>query len=38
VKKANARMVTSAMLGIFKSRDSTRNEFLNNISREHLVT
>ncbi len=38
VKKANARMVTSAMLGVFKSRDSTRNEFLNNISREHLVT
>lgn len=38
VKKANARMVTSAMLGLFKSRDSTRNEFLNNINREHLVT
>lgn len=38
VKKANARMVTSAMLGLFKSRASTRNEFLYNINREHLVT
>ncbi|MGC9359117.1 MAG: GTP cyclohydrolase I FolE [Anaerolineae bacterium] len=38
IKKANARMVTSAMLGLFKSRASTRNEFLNNINREHLVT
>jgi len=38
VKKANARMVTSAMLGLFKSRASTRNEFLSNINREHLVT
>ncbi|MCD6302180.1 MAG: GTP cyclohydrolase I FolE [Anaerolineae bacterium] len=38
IKKANARMVTSAMLGLFKSRASTRNEFLSNINREHLVT
>ena len=27
VKKANARMVTSAMLGDFKTNQSTRNEF-----------
>lgn len=36
VKKPNARMVTSAMLGIFKRNQSTRNEFLANISRAHL--
>jgi GTP cyclohydrolase I len=36
VKKANARMVTSAMLGSFKRNEITRNEFLNNISRSHL--
>ncbi len=33
VKKANARMVTSAMLGIFKRNQSTRAEFLANIGR-----
>ena len=33
VKKANARMVTSAMLGSFKSNDATRKEFLDHISR-----
>jgi GTP cyclohydrolase I len=33
VKKANARMVTSAMLGTFKSNESTRQEFLDHISR-----
>jgi GTP cyclohydrolase I len=33
VKKANARMVTSAMLGSFKTNDSTRKEFLDHISR-----
>jgi GTP cyclohydrolase I len=33
VKKANARMVTSAMLGSFRSNDSTRKEFLDHISR-----
>ncbi len=33
VKKANARMVTSAMLGIFKRNQSTRAEFLANIER-----
>ncbi len=34
VKKANARMVTSAMLGIFKRNQATRDEFLANIARE----
>jgi len=34
VKKANARMVTSAMCGSFKESDITRNEFLNHISRD----
>jgi len=37
VKKANARMVTSAMLGAFKTDRTTRAEFLANIGREHLV-
>jgi GTP cyclohydrolase I len=34
VKKANARMVTSAMLGVFKQSHTTRSEFLSNIGRE----
>ena len=33
VKKHDARMTTSAMLGIFRSNLATRQEFLNNISR-----
>jgi GTP cyclohydrolase I len=33
VKKANARMVTSAMLGNFKVSHATRSEFLANIRR-----
>jgi GTP cyclohydrolase IA len=36
VKKNNARMVTSAMLGSFKRNQSTRSEFLANIGRSHL--
>jgi len=36
VKKANARMSTSAMLGIFKKNQVTRNEFLEHISRGHV--
>jgi GTP cyclohydrolase I len=36
VKKANARMVTSAMLGAFKESQSTRNEFFGHIGREHV--
>lgn len=37
VKKANARMVTSAMLGIFKRSQRTRAEFLANIGYPRLV-
>jgi GTP cyclohydrolase I len=33
VKKHEARMTTSAMLGIFRSNMATRQEFLDNISR-----
>ena len=33
VKKHDARMTTSAMLGAFRSSLATRQEFLNNISR-----
>ena len=38
VKKANARMVTSAMLGTFKNSQSTRNEFFEHIGRVHVST
>ncbi len=33
VKKEHARMVTSAMLGSFKSNASTRNEFMDHLNR-----
>ena len=33
VKKANARMVTSAMLGSFETNQSTRNEFFAHLER-----
>lgn len=33
VKKQNARMTTSAMLGMFRTNPATRQEFLDNISR-----
>ena len=36
VKKANARMVSSAMLGSFKTDEATRNEFFDHIGRGHL--
>jgi GTP cyclohydrolase I len=36
VKKANARMVSSAMLGTFKENQTTRNEFFEHIGRRHL--
>ena len=36
VKKANARMVSSAMLGTFKENLTTRNEFFAHIGRSHL--
>lgn len=34
VKKANASMVTSALLGTFKSDQKTRAEFMNHIGRQ----
>jgi GTP cyclohydrolase I len=33
VKKHDARMTTSSMLGAFRTREATRMEFLDNISR-----
>ena len=36
VKKANARMITSAMLGTFKDNQPTRNEFVELIGRRKL--
>jgi GTP cyclohydrolase I len=36
VKKANARMVSSAMLGTFRSNQATRKEFFDHIGRGHL--
>jgi len=36
VKKANARMVTSAMLGTFKTNQTTRSEFFAHIGRAGL--
>lgn len=33
VKKANSRMVTSAMLGSFKTSQATRDEFMHNIQK-----
>ena len=35
VKKANARMVTSAMLGVFKENHLTRSEFFEHVQRLH---
>jgi GTP cyclohydrolase I len=36
IKKANARMVTSAMLGTFKENSVTREEFFQHIGRRNL--
>lgn len=35
VKKANARMVTSAMRGVFREDSKTRGEFLAHVERSH---
>ena len=37
VKKANARMVTSAMLGTFKTNQTTRNEFFAHLERADTI-
>jgi GTP cyclohydrolase I len=37
VKKANARMVTSAMLGTFKTNQTTRNEFFAHLERGDTI-
>jgi GTP cyclohydrolase I len=37
VKKANARMVTSSMLGSFRKNPATRKEFFDHIGRGHLT-
>jgi GTP cyclohydrolase I len=36
VKKANARMTTSAMLGSFRENRSTREEFFQHIGRDSV--
>jgi GTP cyclohydrolase I len=33
VKKANARMITSAMQGVFRDDEKTRAEFLEHVER-----
>jgi GTP cyclohydrolase I len=35
VKKANARMITSAMRGVFRSDPKTRAEFMGHVDRSH---
>jgi GTP cyclohydrolase I len=37
VRKANARMTTSAMLGTFKESATTRNELFEHLGRSHLT-
>jgi GTP cyclohydrolase I len=37
VKKENARMVTSAMLGCFRKSDKTRNEFLHHLGSQSVM-
>lgn len=37
VKKENARMVTSAMLGSFKENSKTRNEFMEHLRRDGIA-
>ena len=38
VKKEHARMVTSAMLGSFKDNPTTRNEFMEHLTRPSSIT
>jgi GTP cyclohydrolase I len=35
VKKANAKMITSAMRGVFRSDPKTRAEFMGHVDRAH---
>ena len=35
VKKANAKMITSAMRGVFRSDPSTRAEFMGHVNVEY---
>jgi GTP cyclohydrolase I len=35
VKKANAKMKTSKMLGAFRDNDKTRSEFIAHINHQH---
>jgi GTP cyclohydrolase I len=35
VKKANAKMITSAMRGVFRSDSKTRAEFMGHVDRAH---
>lgn len=37
VKKANARMRTSAMLGTFKDNQASREEFFSHIHHGHVT-
>jgi GTP cyclohydrolase I len=37
IKKQEASMTTSAMLGVFRSQPSTRMEFLNRIASEEKI-
>jgi GTP cyclohydrolase I len=38
VKKEHARMVTSAMIGSFKEKQKTRNEFLRHLESRGTMT
>jgi GTP cyclohydrolase I len=38
VKKEHARMITSSMLGSFKEKDKTRNEFLRHLDGSRSIT
>jgi GTP cyclohydrolase I len=38
VKKEHARMITSSMLGAFKEKEKTRNEFLRHLEGSRSVS